>query len=125
MINSGRIQQENFHYFTKIASSLTEEEINDVSNLFSDNYGKYSENHPEAEKKGRQIVMKPGYYKRNLTSNNYTYVALAYYNTTLIGQAFYVIEKTKHGNAIWVVQLVVKKEFRRQQIAKKLLEGWR
>ena len=121
MINSGRIQQENFHYFTKAASTLTEEEINDVSKLFSENYGKYSENHPEAEKKGRQIVMKPGYYKRNLTSNDYTYVALAYYNTTLIGQAFYVIEKTKQGNAIWVVQLVVKKEFRRQQIAKKLL----
>ncbi len=121
MINSGRIQQENFHYFTKAASTLTDEEINDVSKLFSENYGKYSKQHPEETKKNKQIILKPGYYKRNLTSNNYTYVALAYYNTTLVGQAFYVIEKTKQGNATWVIQLVVKKEFRRQQIAKKLL----
>lgn len=121
MINSGRIQQENFHYFTKAASALTDEEINAVSQLFSENYGKYSDSHPEELKKGNKIILKPGYYKRNLTSNDYTYVALAYYNTTLIGQAFYVIEKTKQGNATWVIQLVVKKEFRRQQIAKKLL----
>ncbi len=121
MINSGRIQQENFHYFTKAASTLSDEEINEVSKLFSENYGKYSKYHPEKSKINKQIILKPGYYKRNLTSNNYTFVALAYYNTILVGQAFYVVEKTKQGNATWVVQLVVKKEFRRQQIAKKLL----
>ena len=121
MINSGRIQQENFHYFTKAASTLSDEEINEVSKLFSENYGKYSKYHPEQSKINKQIILKPGYYKRNLTSNNYTFVALAYYNTILVGQAFYVVEKTKQGNATWVVQLVVKKEFRRQQIAKKLL----
>ena len=121
MINLGTIQKENFHYFTKAASLLTDHEIDEISELFSENYGKYSINHPDSSKKGKQIVLKPSYYKRNLTSNNYTYVALAYYNKTLVGQAFYVIEKTSKGNATWVVQLVVKKDFRRQQIAKKLL----
>lgn len=37
MLNSGQIKQENFHYFTKQASTLLEEEIVAVSNLFSDN----------------------------------------------------------------------------------------
>jgi SAM-dependent methyltransferase len=39
MINSGRIQKENFHYFTKAASKLTEGEIEAISELFSNNYG--------------------------------------------------------------------------------------
>ena len=121
MINSGRIQKENFHYFTKAASQLTDEEITAVSELFSNNYGKYSIHHPDFSKQQKQITLKPSYYKRNFTSNDYTYVALAYYDTTLVGHAFYIIEKTFKGNATWVIQLVVKKDFRRQQIAKKLL----
>lgn len=121
MINSGRIQKENFHYFTKAASQLTDEEVIAVSELFSNNYGKYSKHHPDLTKQEKQITLKPSYYKRNFTSNDYTYVALAYYDTTLVGHAFYIIEKTSKGNATWVLQLVVKKDFRRQQIAKKLL----
>jgi len=121
MINSGRIQKENFHYFTKAASKLTEGEIEAISELFSNNYGKYSIHHPDLSKREKQIQLKPSYYKRNFTSNDYTYVALAYYETTLVGHAFYIIEKTSKGNATWVLQLVVKKDFRRQQIAKKLL----
>lgn len=121
MINSGRIQKENFHYFTKAASQLTDEEVIAVSELFSDNYGKYSIHHPDFSKQQKQITLKPSYYKRNFTSNDYTYVALAYYDKTLVGHAFYIIEKTSKGNATWVIQLVVKKDFRRQQIAKKLL----
>ena len=121
MINSGRIQKENFHYFTKAASQLTDEEVIAVSELFSNNYGKYSIHHPDFSKQQKQITLKPSYYKRNFTSNDYTYVALAYYDTTLVGHAFYIIEKTSKGNATWVLQLVVKKDFRRQQIAKKLL----
>lgn len=121
MLNLKQINQENFHYFTKAASSLTEDEINAVSKLFSENYGKYSSSHPEISKKGKQISLGPNYYKRNMTTNDYTFVALAYYNSTLVGQAFYVVEKMDSGNAIWVIQLVVKKDFRRQQIAKKLL----
>lgn len=111
-----------YHYFTKPASKLSDNEILEVAALFSENYGKYSFKHPEEKKRGRQIKLGPKYYKENFASNDYTYVALAYYKDLLIGQAFYVIEKTdKGGNATWVVQLVVKKEFRRQQIAKRLL----
>lgn len=118
---SHKVHNQDFHYFTKTASSLTEQELQDVAELFSDNYGKYSTHHPDPEKRGKQITLKPSYYKRNMASNDYTYVALAYYGTVLIGQAFYVVETTKQGNAVWVVQLVVKKEYRRQQVAKKLL----
>lgn len=110
-----------YHFFTKAAASLSDNELTDVSNLFSLNYGKYSSSHPDRLKQGKQIKLSPNYYKRNMSSNDYTYVALAYYEKELIGQAFYVIETTEKGNATWVTQLVVKKEFRRQQIAKKLL----
>ena len=121
MLNSGQIKQENFHYFTKQASTLSEAELLAVSNLFSENYGKYSNSHPDSSKRNKSIKLSPGYYKRNMVSNDYTFVALAYYNDILVGQAFYVVEKTSQGNAVWVIQLVVKKDFRRQQIAKKLL----
>ena len=114
-------QNKDFHYFTKPAAILTDEELSDVSKLFSENYGKYSFSHSDNSKKGRQIKLSPKYYKRNFSSNDFTYVALAYYKQILIGQAFYIIEKTEKGNATWVVQLVVKKEFRRQQVAKRLL----
>ena len=110
-----------YHFFTKAANSLSEDEIIEISDLFSSNYGKYSEAHPDKLKQGKQIKLSPNYYKRNMTANDYTYVALAYFEKELIGQAFYVIETTDKGNATWVTQLVVKKEFRRQQIAKKLL----
>ena len=113
--------KDSFHYFTKSASSLSENELNDVSKLFSENYGKYSNFHPDEKRRNKNITLKPSYYERNFTSNDYTYVALAYYGNVLVGQAFYVVEKTEKGNATWVVQLVVKKEFRRNQIAKRLL----
>ena len=116
-----KTSKQDFHYYTKQASSLTDSELEAVSALFSENYGKYSVNHTDEKKRGKQISLKPAYYKRNMASNNYTYVALAYYGKQLVGQAFYVVESTEKGNATWVVQLVVKKEFRRQQIAKKLL----
>ena len=110
-----------YHFFTKAANTLSEDEILEISDLFSSNYGKYSEAHPDKLKQGKQIKLSPNYYKRNMTSNDYTYVALAYFEKELIGQAFYVIETTDKGNATWVTQLVVKKEFRHKQIAKKLL----
>ena len=72
MINSGRIQKENFHYFTKAASQLTDEEVIAVSELFSNNYGKYSKHHPDLTKQEKQITLKPRYYKRTFTSNDYT-----------------------------------------------------
>ena len=43
MINSGRIQGENFHYFTKAASTLTDEEIKPISQKDFDNFIEYSE----------------------------------------------------------------------------------
>ena len=116
-----RINENELSYFTKPASSLSDNELEETAKLFSENYGKYSERHPDEKKRGKQIALKSSYYKRNFTSNDYTYVALAYYKYELVGQAFYVIEKTDQGNATWVVQLVVKKEFRRHDIAKRLL----
>lgn len=109
------------NFFTKKASDLTDEELDAVSDLFSKNYGRYSSNNPDRKKQNLQISLSKNYYKNHIVNNEYTYVALAYYNNTLVGQAFYVIEESKQGNITWVIQLVVKKEYRRQKIAKKLL----
>ncbi len=116
-----RIQKNKLHFYTKAARNLTEEELDAISDLFSENYGKYSLANKNESLRGKQISLKPSYYKRYMVSNDYTYVALAYYDDVLVGQAFYVVENFKQGNATWVIQLVVKKEFRKNQIAKKLL----
>lgn len=109
-----------FHFLTKQCSSLSLEEMDLCSKLFSQNYGIYSSKHPQEEKRNKQIKLGKTYYQK-LAQKNDNYVALAYYKDILIGQAFYVVENTTEGNMTWVIQLVVDKKYRRQQVAKKLL----
>jgi len=115
-----KIKNEDFSYVTKKCSSLTDSELKYISRLFSENYGTYSKNHPKKEFQGKQIKLGLTYYQK-LAKNNHNYVALAYYNKKLVGQAFYVIENTSEGAMTWVIQLVIDKNYRRHQVAKKLL----
>jgi len=119
-VNMKRFDETQMHYFTKKCSSITEKEIEEASKLFSENYGAYSKKHPEEKKQGRQIKLGPAYY-RNIAKQNNTYVAQAFYNTTLAAQAFYILESSGSGNMTWVIQLVVNKNYRRHGIGKKLL----
>ena len=115
-----KINNQKFSYVTKKCSSLTDSELKHISRLFSENYGIYSKNHPKQELQGKQIKLGLKYYQ-NLAKNNHNYVALAYYDSELVGQAFYVIENTSEGAMTWVIQLVIDKKYRRHQVAKKLL----
>lgn len=115
-----KINNQKFSYVTKKCSSLTDSELKHISRLFSENYGIYSKNHPKQELQGKQIKLGLKYYQ-NLAKNNHNYVALAYYDRELVGQAFYVIENTSEGAMTWVIQLVIDKKYRRHQVAKKLL----
>lgn len=108
------------HYYTKKCSQLNDDEIKAVSDLFSNNYGVYSVNHPNEAKQNEKILLKETYYQ-NLRNRSDAYVALAVLKEKIIGQAFYIVEKTKEGNLTWVIQLVVHKKYRKQGIAKKLL----
>ena len=121
MFSKNQLLLTQISYFTKKASDLTDEELDSVATLFSKNYGKYSSKHPEKLKQNKQIKLSISYYKNKIVNNNYTYVALAYNNDLLVGHAFYVIDETRQGNMTWVIQLVVKKEFRKKGIAKRLL----
>lgn len=115
-----QFNQEKIAYFTKRCSQLTDAEIKDSSCLFSNNYGTYSNKHPNESKRNEQIALNKRYYE-NLRNRNDTYVAFAKYGDSIIGQAFYVVEYTNEGKLTWVIQLVVHKKYRKRGIAKKLL----
>lgn len=108
------------HYFTKKCSSLTADELAEVSKLFSEHYGVYSSHNPDQDRRGSRIKLGTGYYRKLALQQN-TYVALAEYHDKLVGQAFYILESTTGGNMTWVIQLVVHKAYRRHEIGKKLL----
>lgn len=111
---------EKIDFFTKKCSRLTDAEIKASSCLFSNNYGTYSNAHPNESKRKMQIALNVRYYE-NLRKRNDAYVAFAMHDSDIIGQAFYVVENTNEGKLTWVIQLVVHKKYRRHGIAKKLL----
>ena len=64
-----KIQKNKLHFYTKAARNLTEEELDAISDLFSENYGKYSLANKNESLRGKQISLKPSYYKRYMVSN--------------------------------------------------------
>ena len=47
MFSKNQLLLTQISYFTKKASDLTDDELDSVATLFSENYGKYSSKHPE------------------------------------------------------------------------------
>lgn len=111
---------ERVHYYTKKVSQLDESELSACSTLFSQNYGIYSNNHPDKDKRSKQIKLGKRYYS-DLKTRNDSFVALAEYKNQIIGQAFYIVDTNPEGNLTWVIQLVVHKQYRKRGIGKKLL----
>lgn len=105
-------------YYTKNCKELTEQEIFDSSDLFSNHYGKYSLKSPI--RPGEQIHLKPDHYRKWKLRDNY-YVSFAYHGEVLIGHAYYLFIKTNQGPISWILQLVVHKQYRNHSIGKKLL----
>lgn len=114
------IKEYKFHYKNKRIQDLTERELQACSNLYSKNYGTYSKNSPI--RAGENIKMSVEYYKQHYFKKHY-YVALAYKNRSLVGQALYIRKKHKNKYMTWILQLVVKKSERRKHIAKKLMQS--
>lgn len=112
------MRKKEIHYITKKCSKLTEKEIAASAELFTNNYGVYSKQSPRNP--GKIIKLGPKYYQKLVEMQN-TYVSLAYIGERLIGQGYYVLEKTTEGYLSWIIQLVVHKAFRRKSIGKKLL----
>ncbi len=103
------------------ALDLSEDQLEQCSRLFSENYGNYSDR--SAIRPGQNVKMPVAYYQRNYVNDNFS-VALALLDNVIIGQAFYIRKNyPDFGTMTWIVQLVVNKEYRKQGIASKLLKS--
>lgn len=111
-----------FLYITKPCLELTEQEFEQCSALFSQNYGKYS---GKGDKKaGQPIKMGARLYKSMYGNNPHMFVSLCYENKHLLGQAFFLRKVIPgKGTCSWVTQLVVHSQYRNRKIGSKLLHS--
>ncbi len=108
-------------YRSKRASEMTDEEIIATSRLFSENYGVWSK---ESKKAGQQIKLSPQMIRKLFVKMSDCSVALAFYQTELVGHVFYVRRHIQNrGYVTWIMQLVVKKSFRGHSIGTKLMHS--
>ena len=75
-------------YKTVKCSTLTDEQLEACSVLFSANYGEYS-GKDSPKKQGRRIKLPAGYY-RKMGENPNMYVSLCYSGGQLLGHAFFL-----------------------------------
>lgn len=115
------INQELLTYRSKETTKMNQEEIMQCSNLFSNNYGIWSAN---GIKPGEHIKFSPNMIKESFVDKPDRYVAMVFYNKDLIGYAFYLRRKIyKKGYLTWILQIVVKTEFRGNHIGTKLMHS--
>jgi SAM-dependent methyltransferase/predicted acetyltransferase len=113
--------QTEVYFETKKASDLKENELKGCSELFSSNYGKYSEHDPEG-RQGNMVRLSPSYYSTHYSSEEH-FFALAKVDKEIIAHAIY-LRKVIDGKAItWVLQLVVNKKYMEKGIGTKLLHS--
>lgn len=114
--------KKDFLYITKRCVDLTSEELEQCSELFSKNYGKYS---GKGDKQaGQHIKMGPKLYKNMYGNNQHMFVSLCYENSKLLGQAFFLRKEIPNkGTCTWVTQLVVHSLYRNRKIGSKLLHS--
>ena len=109
-------------YMTIKCSSLTNEQLEDCSALFSANYGEYS-GKDDLKKQGQRIKLSAGYY-RKMGENPNMYVSLCYNGEQLLGQAFFLKKELSNGEKCsWVTQLVVHYSYRNRGVATRLLQS--
>ncbi len=106
-------------YKSKETSKMDQEEIEQCSTLFSENYGIWSEYGP---KPGERIKFTPKMIKESFVDKPNRSVAMVFYENELVGYAFYLRRTVpQKGYLTWILQLVVKKEFRGNHIGTKLM----
>jgi SAM-dependent methyltransferase/GNAT superfamily N-acetyltransferase len=111
---------EEIEFLTKECKTLTEVEITEYSQLFSNHYGFYSQFSPIRPRE--RIKMGKARY-RKLKNINHCYVAFAKYKSNIIGHAYYIKKPLANGMGAWVTQLVVHSDYRKIGIAKTLLHS--
>lgn len=113
---------ENYNFINIYAHELSEKELQECSELYSNNYGFYSEHSPKNP--GKRIKLSVSYYKNNLCNNDNYRVSLAYKDKKLVGMAFYTRKTNKKKQTTnLIIQLVVDKNARREKIASRLMQS--
>ena len=100
---------------------MTEAEIEATSKLFSENYGVWS---TASNKCGSQVKMSVQMIRASYVDKEDRFVSMVFHKNELIGHAFYMRRNiNKVGMITWILQLVVKKGYRGQQIGAKLMHS--
>lgn len=105
-------------------SQMSEEEIRATSKLFSENYGKWSNCFPDVGKRGQNIKYPPNKIKRDFVDKPDRFVIMAFVNNNPAGHIFYLKRRgSKTAPIIFVLQLVVAKEYRNRKIATRMMKS--
>jgi len=104
-------------------SKMSEREINDASRLFSENYGTWSPSCGD-KKANKPVKLSAAQIRKKFVEKRDCMVALAYDNKEIIGQVFYVRRKGEKTNYVtWILQLVIKRSYRGQNIGSNLMRS--
>lgn len=109
-----------FSYRCIPCTQMTPEEISIVAKLFSENYGTWSASAPRTG----NIKMSATLIKKSIVDKPDRYIAMVFSDQDLVGYAFYLKRTTKGAKRVtWILQLVVKKDYRGQSIGTKLMHS--
>lgn len=112
-----------FTYITKPCIGLDDDVYRKCSELYSENYGKYS-GEDQPEKKGKPIKMGVSLYKKFYGQNKNMFISLCYKENQLVGHAFFLRKEIQdHGLCSWVTQLIVHHFYRNKGIGSRLLQS--
>ena len=106
--------------------SMSETEIQECSNLFSNHYGIWGDYPDHPEKKGKNIRMTPPFFRKTFLKPN-RYIIMAFCKEKLVGHVVYLKavlpSKRKKKTISWILQIVVDKEYRGEKIGVKMMHS--
>lgn len=115
--------EKSYKFITRRFNSLSDEELQKCSNLYSNNYGKYS-GKDKRFPAGKRIVMGVSMYKKLYTANSNILISMCYKEDQLLGHAIFLHRDIENaGKCSWVLQLVVDSHYRGRHIGSKLLQS--
>lgn len=103
---------------------MSEKEVLDTSELFSNNYGIWSQACPYESKRGQKIKYSASRIQNEFVQKNDRYVIMAYVDNELAGHIFYLKRSgPKTRDIIFVLQLVVAEKYRKHKIATRMMKS--
>lgn len=102
--------------------NMSEEDIDNTSKLFSENYGVWSEK--SKINPGKQVTLRPSRIQKEFVDKPDRYVSMVFCDDKLVGHAFYMRRTVQKNKKItWILQLVVDRKHRGNNIGTKLLHS--